>query len=461
MLSATVFVMKWLAQLRAGFWILATLYIVACFAALTFLQHGSVQAYVIVFGLLMALYGVAAWCLFKGTLHRPGAEAKALAAILVIAALLRGIALPAPQVLSSDAYRYVWDGRVQAAHVNPYRYIPADPALRSLRDTAIYPNINRADYAHTIYPPTAQLAFFAIEQISDGIPAMKLGLLLFDGLIIACLIALLRHHGLPATHVLLYAWHPLPIWEFAGAGHVDSIAIALLLLAYLFFARRASTFTGIALAAATLVKYYPVVAAPALYRRWDWRMPVAFVMTLALLYLPYMRVGVDVSGFLSGYATEEGLRDGGGIWLLSLLKSLFSVPTDSWRLFVPIATALMLVLSLWVQVSGKYRENRDVSGGLLLASSFTVLVSPHYPWYFTWLVPFLCFQFSPAHLWLTGSCALMYLWTDPTGVATQSVKSVMYVPFLLLVLVQLGLKRRMNSPEASYEDRSVRPASIL
>jgi len=96
-----------------------------------------------------------------------------------------------------------------------------------------------------------------------------------------------------------------------------------------------------------------------------------------------------------------------------------------------------------------------------LASSFTVLVSPHYPWYFTWLVPFLCFQFSPAHLWLTGSCALMYLWTDPTGVATQSVKSVMYVPFLLLVLVQLGLKRRMNSPEASYEDRSVRPASIL
>jgi hypothetical protein len=453
--------MKWLAQLRAGFWIATTIYVVACSAALTFLRHGSLHAYVVVFGVLMAIYGVAAWCLLKGKLHRPGAEGKALVAILVVAALLRGIALFSPQVLSSDAYRYVWDGRVQAAHLNPYRYIPADPALMSLRDASIYPNINRADYAHTIYPPTAQLAFFAIERISDGIPAMKLGMLVFDGISITCLIALLRNHGMPATRVLLYAWHPLPIWEFAGAGHVDAIAIALLLLAFLTFARRASTLTGIALAAATLVKYYPVIAAPGLYRRWDWRMPVAFVVTVALLYMPYLSVGVDVSGFLSGYATEEGLRDGGGIWLLSLLKSLFSVPTDSLWLFAPVAAGVMFALSLWLQFSRKHRESGEVGGALLLASSFTFLVSPHYPWYFTWLVPFLCFGLSPAHLWLTGSCALMYLWPDPTGIATQSVKSVIYVPFLLLLLVQLRLKRRMCFPEACDADRTARPASIL
>jgi alpha-1,6-mannosyltransferase len=453
--------MKWLAQLRAGFWIVTAIYVLACSAALTCLRHASLHAYVVVFGVLMVIYGVAAWCLFKGKLHRPGAEGEALVAILVVAAVLRGVAFFSPEVLSSDAYRYVWDGRVQAAHLNPYRYIPADPALMPLRDTSIYPNINRADYAHTIYPPTAQLAFLAIERIGDGIPAMKLGMLVFDGISIACLVALLRNRGMPATRVLLYAWHPLPIWEFAGAGHLDAIAIALLLLAFLTFARRASTWTGIALAAATLVKYYPVVAAPALYRRWDWRMPVAFVVTVALLYVPYLGVGVDVSGFLSGYVTEEGLRDGGGIWLLSLLKSLPGVPTDSVGLFVPVAATVMIGLSLWVQFSRKDRKGGEVGGALLLASSFTVLVSPHYPWYFTWLVPFLCFGLSPAHLWLTGSCALMYLWPDPTGVATQSVKSVMYVPFLLLLLVQLHLKRRTRVPEACDADRSARPASIL
>jgi hypothetical protein len=33
-----------------------------------------------------------------------------------------------------DLYRYVWDGRVQAAGLNPYSYAPADPELAALRD---------------------------------------------------------------------------------------------------------------------------------------------------------------------------------------------------------------------------------------------------------------------------------------------------------------------------------------
>ena len=73
--------------------------------------------------------------------------------ILVVAALLRLGPLLLPPYLSTDIYRYVWDGRVQGTGINPYRYIPADEALRSLRDEAIYPNINRVGYARTIYPP--------------------------------------------------------------------------------------------------------------------------------------------------------------------------------------------------------------------------------------------------------------------------------------------------------------------
>ena len=48
-------------------------------------------------------------------------------------------------LLSTDLYRYIWDGRVQAAGINPYLHVPADPALAALRDGAIYPYINRAD----------------------------------------------------------------------------------------------------------------------------------------------------------------------------------------------------------------------------------------------------------------------------------------------------------------------------
>ena len=122
--------------------------------ALKLLWDWSMGPFVVAFGALMALYGYAGFCLVKGKFRAAGAESSTLAAILVVAVLLRAIALFAPQALSTDIFRYVWDGRVQAAHINPYRvHFPADPALAPLRDDSIYPNINRADYAIPSIPP--------------------------------------------------------------------------------------------------------------------------------------------------------------------------------------------------------------------------------------------------------------------------------------------------------------------
>jgi alpha-1,6-mannosyltransferase len=430
--------MRWVHSLRAAFWVSAGLSMLLSAVALKLLWDWSMGPFVVAFGGLMALYGYAGFCVVRGKFHAAGGEASALAAILVVAVLIRAIALFAPQALSTDIYRYVWDGRVQAAHINPYRFIPADPALSALRDESVYPNINRADYAHTIYPPTAQLAFLAIERVSDSVVGMKLGLIAFEALAVACLIALLRRRGLPTTRVLLYAWHPLPIWEFAGTGHVDAIAIAFLSLAFLAASRRAPMWTGVALAAATLVKYYPILAAPALYRRWDWRMPAAFAVTLLLLYAPYLGVGTGVFGFASGYAAEEGLRDGSGIWMLSLLKSLGYAPGKPLLLFAPFVAVLLVAIGLWVLFSAGRAKAARIEQVMLIAGAFTVCVSPHDPWYFTWLVPFLCFRVSASILWLTAACTLMYAMPHPTGLTTQSL---IYGPFLGIVILQLALKR--------------------
>ena len=86
----------------------------------------------------------------------------ALWLVLLVAAALRLPLIVSPAFLSTDVNRYVWDGRVQAAGVNPYRYMPGDPALARLRDDQVYPRINRAEYAPTIYPPAAQVIFAVI-----------------------------------------------------------------------------------------------------------------------------------------------------------------------------------------------------------------------------------------------------------------------------------------------------------
>ena len=75
---------------------------------------------------------------------------RALWLIFGLGIALRLYVLLFDPLLSSDIYRYVWDGRVQAAGINPYRYFPAHEALAFLRDGTIFPHINRADWRSSL-----------------------------------------------------------------------------------------------------------------------------------------------------------------------------------------------------------------------------------------------------------------------------------------------------------------------
>ena len=247
---------------------------------------------------------------------------RALASILVVGLAMRLLLLPGTPI-STDIFRYIWDGRVQAAGINPYLYLPSDAALTGLRDSAVYPYINRADYAPTIYPPASQMIFYLVTRISEAPVAMKAAMVALECVAVWTILQLLAARGLPRSRVLLYAWHPLPLWEFARSGHIDIAAIALLLLAFLAMERRSPILAGMALCAGVLVKYFPVVTGPALYKRWDWRFPTAFIATAAVLYLPYVGAGTKVFGFLGRYITEEGIDKGSGVFFWQLLGASF------------------------------------------------------------------------------------------------------------------------------------------
>src|SRR5262249_32396315 len=229
----------------------------------------------------------------------------------------------APPYLSTDVYRYIWDGRVNAAGINPYRYVPLDPQLETLRDDDIFPNINRSDTAGTIYSPLAQTIFFGITRINESVTAMKAAMVGFEMVTFTLLLRLLAGEGRPTSRVVVYAWHPLPLWEFAGSGHIDAALIALAMAAFWAARRDRQGLAGVFVAGATLTKLYPAVLLPVLYRRWSWPMPVAFAGAIVAGYLPFIGVGWRVFGFLPGYAGEEGFdASGAGFYLLSLLHEV-------------------------------------------------------------------------------------------------------------------------------------------
>src|SRR5262249_58083538 len=94
-------------------------------------------------------------------------------------------------LLSTDIYRYIWDGKVQAAGINPYRYFPTHDALGHLRDATILPRINRSDYAVTIYPPVAEFFFLLVTRIGEYVIVMRLALLACEALSVSLIVLFL------------------------------------------------------------------------------------------------------------------------------------------------------------------------------------------------------------------------------------------------------------------------------
>ena len=163
----------------------------------------------------------ALWLLAVAIVRRGRLPPQTIWLVLGVAVAMRLLTLAAPPVLSSDVYRYVWDGRVQLPGINPYRYLPVADEPAFLRDDAVYPHINRAAYAHSVYPPAAQVIFALAAMVTPGVVGMKVMIAAFDALAIVALIMLLRVAGRDPAELLIYAWLPLPVWESAGNAHID------------------------------------------------------------------------------------------------------------------------------------------------------------------------------------------------------------------------------------------------
>ncbi len=391
---------------------------------------GRTWLFIGIMALAAAVYLAAVALVLRQTLPR-----RTLWLVLGVAAVMRAMVLPAYPFLSSDMFRYVWDGRVQNAGISPYRYIPDDPALAGLRDTAIAPHVNRHEYAVTIYPPMAELVFRAVAAVSDTTIAMKSAMVGFEALAAGCLVALLRRAGLPDARLLIYAWNPLIVWCFAGNGHVDAISIGLIALALLARAHHRDGWAGAVLGAATLVKFLPAVLAPALWRRGSAAFAACCVGVIVGLYALYAGVGWKVLGYLPSYGGEEGIRGGGGFWLLAGLAHVATLPAFAGPIYLALAALLLLALAVRIAFGTCWSADPSIEIAQIckacgiLAACTLVALCPHYPWYFVWLaVPATIAPFRSV-IWLSVAPLLLYLdpWTERFVWA-----SLLYVPAIAL-----------------------------
>ncbi|MCI0369962.1 MAG: glycosyltransferase 87 family protein [candidate division NC10 bacterium] len=380
---------------------------------------------------LFVLYLLAAWLV----LRRPSGERTGLAMILGFGLLFRLVLLPTPVMLSTDLYRYLWDGRVQWAGINPYRYAPAAEELAPLREPGIAPLINRPT-KHTVYPPGAQAAFALVAAIApNSILGWRLFVLGCEVGTVVLLLGLLRRTGVSPAAILLYAWAPLVIFEGVQAGHVDVTLLPALLLALSWRQEGKMARAGAALGAAILIKLYPAVLLPAWWRRGEWRFPAACVAVVAAGYLPYsLGVGRGVVGFLPEYF---GSAEDFNVGLRFFLTEGIRLEGEVARGIAMLLLFGVLLLVLLLIARGRTEDSPGIfRAGMAAVAAYLVLVpTAMHPWYAVWIVPFLAVRPSPAFLWLTGALVLSYLkyFWEPAGLPLWA-RAVEFLPLYGLLV---------------------------
>jgi hypothetical protein len=399
------------------------------------------RAFSIVFAIEFALYVLAVLIVSRSSGVDARAARRDLLVILGVSVALRvALVFPAP-FLSDDVYRYVWDGRVQAAGINPYRFIPEAPELASLRDADVFPHINRRSYAPTIYPPGAQIAFLLAYFIGGGtVLGTKLVMALCDLATVGLLAVLLRRLGEDPRKVVVYAWHPLVCWEVAQSGHIDALAITLIAGTLLAASRSKRALSGALFGLATLVKGYPLLLAPALLRRGGVRF-VAASAAAFLLYVPYAAVGPRVLGFVPAYVHEEGIDTGDRFVLLRLARMVAPVPT--W-LYIGLVALGFTVVSLRIVREPTPDTRLEARQAATLAAMALAFGTPHYAWYGLWLIALVTVAPRPAWLYLASASALLYYAPHRYG-ARVVFEAIQFVALVALLAAEAVSKSRKTA----------------
>ncbi len=396
-----------------------------------------------IFGQFMLYFGAI------GLVERSAINRWTLPLLLLLALAARLVAVAHPPFLSDDIYRYVWDGRVQNAGINPFRYIPADAHLAFLRDKYVYPLINRKEYAHTIYPPGSQFFFLVVARIHATVWFMKLAMVICEAVTCFVLIRCLDLLRLPRERVVLYAWHPIGVWEIASSGHVDAVAITALSLALLATLRRRPFAPAGWVAAATLIKLYPAALLPAFVRR-RFVLPVLlFLGIVGAGYLPYLSVGSGVLGFLPSYAKEEGIESGVRFFPLAFLERHVHLTLQP-SVYIVLCALAMAALAFWAWTYAQASGFRALQASLVLACALNLCFSPHYPWYFLWLLPFIVlWPWRPAAYMVLAPTFLLSTLLGVPGEGIYQMNVRLYGGFFALLAAEWLLSFRRERVDAA------------
>ena len=375
-------------------------------------------------------------------------------AIWLPALLLRALLLPA--AVSDDVNRYLFEGKLVRAGLNPYAQT-ADAALLEPHRDAYWQAMNHQDQA-TAYPPLAELAFAAIGGISYQPLTYKLVFVLADLLTLGAVLKLLARRGLHLAFSGYYALNPIVLLAYAAEAHFDALMVAALMWALCAHPAGRGPAAVVLAAVAAGLKW---IALPLLPFFADQRLLRSAVLAGLVLWLPALYFWGALGALFDGLLAFGGTRSFNGLVYELLLHGAH------W----PRALCSGVVMALFALVIGWrwcWRERAPVESHLRWILGALIVLSPtvHF-WYLGWLLPLVCLR--PSLPWLTFALsggAYFFVWSNAHSGAGWSLQgwqqALFWGPFVLAAVYELWSTRgRSVLPQLRPPDAAVPTVSVV
>jgi alpha-1,6-mannosyltransferase len=392
--------------------------------------------------------------------------------IVLLGLLLRLIMLGSTPMLAGDYNRSLWDGAVVAHGFNPYQFAPetvmtgaaVPETLRQLahESGAVIGRINHPSRP-TLYPPVAEAAFALAYWLAPwSITALRLVLLAFDLATLALVVLLLRALNLPLLALAIYWWNPVLLKEIINSGHMDVMALPLVLAAVWLLVRVKPTRAFAALAGGVGAQIWPLALVPLTARAVSRRPKflglglALFVLLAGLMFLPIYTGGREgLSGFWAygrGWEMNDALFKlvfWGSTLAVKGLKLAPGTAPDLARLLVGVLLAAWVLWLSWHPVD----DGLDLARrGLLILVALFFLSPTQFPWYFTWLLPFLVLGPRTSLLLLTALLPIYYLRyiflaQGRAEIFDYGIVWLEYLPVWILLLREFWVSRQHPSRE--------------
>ena len=375
------------------------------------------------------------------------------------AVLFRLIFLFSLPTLSQDFYRFIWDGRLILAGLNPYLYTPnelivSSPELFSEMNT-LHNGMGRLSAKYfSNYPPIHQIPFILAslifkKSIFGSVVVIRIILIIADLGILIYTKKLLKKLKLPTRSVYWFILNPLVIIELTGNLHFEGLMLCFFIMALYFIHSKKWHMASIAMASSIAVKLIPILSLPLVVNKLGWKKSIVFYITtgcvIVILFLPFFSLD-----FLENYSATIGL------WFSNFEFNASIYYLFKWALTkvegiklinsMGAVVAFVLTIQASYQLLHKKKKTEDLLYMIFwIICSYYFLSTTVHPWYITSLLMLSIFtKFKFVILW-SYTLIFSYFAYGEFDVKESSLwLSVEYIPVVLMLLWELYFRKKLK-----------------